>query len=411
MKHILSLFLVITLIASCQQVPGRKGPVEYQETHRAPNARGGIAESAAKPDSSVRDESAAVEVKKIVKVALLLPLTGRHSDLGRALQDAATVSLFDKYARLSPNQQAVKVELISKDTGDSPERARAAMTAALSEGAELIIGPVFADATEAAAPLAAAKNIPVLSFSNNRSRAAVVGTYLLGFSPQEQALRVVRYAVANNRQRIAVLVPRSPVGDEVLAAANAVVKETGKLIILEARYAPQGVGLDAALSKLIPAGGGAPSFDAVLLAETGAPLESILKALAARGVSPANTQFMGTGMWDDAGLLARTNLDGAWLASSAPNATSDFEIRFKNTYGYAPPRISSLAYDAVALAVTLAVSNRPYSAENLTTNGGFLGPANGIFRLRNGGAVERGLAVLQVENGKLKVISPAPTGF
>lgn len=402
--------LALALLAtSCEIPPGRKPPTEWRESHRAPTARGGT--NIPPTMHVVRDESAAVATKKIVKVGVLLPLTGRHQELGKALQDAATVSLFDKYARMSVNQQAVKVELMPLDTGDSPERARSAMQQAIDAGAELVIGPVFAEATEAAATLAATKAIPVLSFSNNRTRGGLSGTYRLGFSPYEQAARVLRFAVANNHQRIAVMVPRSPLGDEVMAAAKAVEKESGKLVILEGRYAPQGVGIDKAIAAIYPTGADKRPFDAILLAEGGEPLDAILKALAARGVSPDNTQFMGTGLWDDALLLARTNLTGAWLASSAPSLTDAFEARFQSVYGYQPPRIASLAYDAVALAITLAVSNRDYTPKHLTTNNGFMGPANGIFRLRDGGAVERGLAVLQVQGSTLKEIAPAPTGF
>ncbi len=398
----------LLVLASCAKVPQRAP--QYADAQRAPITNGSAVY--ALPGTITADSASPtpVAVKKLVKVGLLLPLTGRNAELGRALQDAATVSLFDKYARLSTKQQEIRVELISKDTGDSIDTARSAAKEALAEGASLIIGPVFADATEAVAPLAAAKQVPVLSFSNTRVRDGGAGSYMLGFSPYEQARRVIAYAVSTNKQRIGVLVPRTPLGDAVRAAAKQVANDTGKLVIVEASYAAQAVGLEEAITKLIPIGQ-APAFDALMLAETGQPLESILRSLSARGVTPSNLQFMGTGVWDDASLLARTNLDKAWLASSAPATTEQFDARFRSTYDYSPPRISSLAYDAVALAVTLATSGRAFTPENMTGTGGFVGPANGIFRLRADGSVERGLAVLKVEGGKLKVISPAPTAF
>ena len=346
---------------------------------------------------------------KTVKVGLLLPLTGRNAELGRAMQDAATVSLFDKYARLSVAQQAIRVELLPKDTGDSPEFARAAMASALKDGAEIIIGPIFSDATETAAPLAQTQRVSVLSFSNNKKRASA-GTYLLGFSPQEQTARVMDYAL-QHKKHVAVLVPQTPLGDEVLAAAQASAKAAGVVLGGEARYSAQGGGLDAALTKLMPVNGTSPTFDALLLADGGPTLETVLRALSARGINGSNVQFLGTGVWDDVPLLQRVNLNGAWFASSAPYATVQFENRFRTTYKYTPPRIASLSYDAVALAVTLATSGRSYSTENLTNKAGFVGPANGIFRLRPDGTTERGLAVIQVTGSTMQVISPAPTGF
>ena len=362
-------------------------------------------------DAQTDDEPKAV-TKKTVKVGLLLPLTGRNAELGKALQDAASVSLFDKYARLSVIQQSIKVELLPKDTGDSPEYARKAMQDVIAQGAQIVIGPVFSDATEVAAPIAAAHHIPVLSFSNNRARNASADAYLLGFSPQEQAERVVKFALQRGKRRIAVLVPRSQLGDEVLTAARSAAASAGIILTAEAQYTPQAVGLESAFVKLFPASAGDEvPFDAILLAEGGSNLNTILRALSARGVTPANVQFLGTGIWDDVTLLRRVNLDKAWFASSEPDVTAQFEERFRANYNYTPPRIASLAYDAVALTVALAVSERPFTAENLTGNGGFTGPANGIFRLRTDGSTQRGLAVIQVDGSNLKVLSPAPTVF
>lgn len=346
---------------------------------------------------------------RTVRVGLLLPLTGRSAEMGRAMQDAATLSLFDKYAALSVRQGTVKVELLPKDTGDTPEQAVAAMQSAIDEGAEFIIGPLFSDATEAAAAVARAKNIQVLSLSNNTARGGN-GVYMYGFSPQEQAARVVTFAAGAGKARIAALVPDSPFGTMVLGAARDAMAKQGMVLAKEVRYSPQGVGIDAAANALVP-DGAAPDFDALLLPEAGPALGTILRALNARGVSSRNVQLLGTGIWDDAALVRRVPLEDAWLASSPPAATALFENRFRSTYQYVPPRIASLAYDAVALTVTLATSGRPFSADMLTSDAGFIGPANGVFRLRPDGRTERGLAVLQVQAGAFKVVAPAPTGF
>jgi hypothetical protein len=122
-------------------------------------------------------------------------------------------------------------------------------------------------------------------------------------------------------------------------------------------------------------------------------------------------KFLGTGLWDDTDLLRRVNLESAWFASSPPELTDAFETRFRETYHYPPPRIASLTYDAVALAVTLATSGRSFDIPTLTNPSGFAGPANGIFRLRANGITQRGLAVMEVHGAELTVISPAPRSF
>ncbi|MFZ4125475.1 MAG: penicillin-binding protein activator [Rickettsiales bacterium] len=344
-----------------------------------------------------------------VKVALLLPITGRHSDLGRALQDAATLSLFDKYATLSPEANKRRVELVPYDTGDTPEQAREAADQAAQDGVVLIIGPVFADATQAVAPVAEAAGLSVISFSNNLT-VARPNIYLFGFSPEQQTKRVIDFATTQGRNQLAALVPNSAYGQAVLATARTTIAKNSGKLIADAVYSPQGVGVESSLDGVLPQGKVA-AFDSMFLPEGGTPLATILRGLKNRGVQGESVKLLGTGLWDDPTLLSRVNLDGAWFATSPPQFTYAFETRFQNTYNYQPPRVASLSYDAVALAVTIVTSGRSFTPSVLTSRGGFHGPANGIFRFRKDGTSERGLAVLQVRGGSFEVISPAPVSF
>ena len=346
---------------------------------------------------------------KLLRVGLLVPLTGRNADIGRAMQDSATMALYDKYASLSLQESTVRVELLPKDTGDTPEQAAAAATQAIEQGAQFLIGPIFADATQAVMDVARAHNVSVLSMSNNLTNGGK-GVYAYGFSPQDQAARVVTFALKSGKSRIAILVPNSPLGLSVLAATKDALAANGQALVAEATYAPQGLGIDAAVNKLIPPGS-VPDFNALLVVEGGPPLNTLLRTLASRGATLPSVQLLGLGMWDDAALIRRASLDGAWLASSPPNETAMFENHFRRTYNYTPPRIASLSYDAVSLAVTLATSGRPFDTATLANDTGFSGPANGVFRLRNNGKTERGLAVLQIEGSSFRVLSPAPKVF
>lgn len=409
MRHPISFALLLLALAGCDR------PAEPPPAPRTLATYSGM--SAATPDqpgtgaitsTNIAPPGSQYADGKTIRVGLLLPLTGRSAELGRAMQDAATVSLFDKYASLSSRLAGTRVELLPKDTGDTPEQATQAMNDAIAEGAEFIIGPIFADATEAGAMVARSKGVSVLSLSNSAARGGS-GIYMFGFSPEEQTARVVNYALGAGKSRVAALVPDSPLGIIVLEAAKKTLANQGIALVREVKYSPQGVGLDVAANQLLPAG--VPDFDALLLPEGGPALGTMLRALNARGVSSRNVQLLGTGIWDDASLVRRVPLEGAWLASSPPLATAAFENRFRSTYQYVPPRIASLSYDAVALAVTLATSGRAFDTPTLTSEAGFVGPANGIFRLRPDGRVERGLAVLEVQSGTFKVLSPAPAGF
>lgn len=399
-----SIGLVALLMASaCLQTVPEPAPTQHQETVSAP----GFSE----PQNATQAQRDAMpKVTRTVKVGMLLPLSGRHADLGNAMQNAATLALFDRYAAMSPKLASTKVELLPKDTGDTPEAARRAIKEALDEGAELLIGPIFSETVQAVAPIAKEAGVPIISFSNNTAVAGD-GVYIFGFSPEAQTKRVIDFAIERGVMRIAALVPNSPYGQSVLKMAQAALVAQDQTLAGQGIYSAQGVGLDEAVDALIPPGT-TPNFEALFLPEGSATLDTMLRTLDARGVrSTQRVQLLGTGLWDDYALVRRVNLEGAWLASTPPSMTLAFERRFRNTYSATPPRIASLGYDAVSLAVTLATTGRPLNATTLTNAAGFSGPANGLFRFLKNGTSERGLAVVQVSGGQFQVISPAPAAF
>ena len=107
-------------------------------------------------------------------------------------------------------------------------------------------------------------------------------------------------------------------------------------------------------------------------------------------------------------------LFGGWFSAPDPDMRADFEKRYQENYGAAPLRLSSLAYDATALAAVLARSATDpasvYTPQAITNPRGFAG-IDGIFRFRPDGLSERGLAVLELRSGSPKVVDPAPTAF
>jgi hypothetical protein len=153
-------------------------------------------------------------------------------------------------------------------------------------------------------------------------------------------------------------------------------------------------------------------FDALLVADGGKRLQAIAALLPFFDVDPAKIKMLGTGRWEVAGLGAEPALVGGWFAAPPPAARSDFEARYRQTYGKPPHRLTTLAYDATALAAVLAQGEggADFSAAALTSARGF-GGQDGIFRLLADGVTERGLAVLQVGIREFKVISEAQETF
>ena len=164
-----------------------------------------------------------------VKIAMLLPLsaTGNAAQVGKDMRNAADMAL-----REFPNSN---LQILIKDDRGTPDGARPAATAAIGEGAKLILGPVFAQSVVAAASVAKPAAVPVIAFSTDSSTASK-GVYLMSFLPQSDVDRIITYAASQGRQSYAVLLPANAYGTIVEATLQRVVSNTGGRIIVIERY-------------------------------------------------------------------------------------------------------------------------------------------------------------------------------
>ncbi len=344
-----------------------------------------------------------------VKVALLLPLSNESAALGNAMLDAAMLALYDKYISLPPDQIHTKIVLVPKDTGATPKDAEVAATQAMSQGVQMILGPVFGPDAQAVAAIAKSRNVPVISFSNNRGIAGWP-LFVFGYLPDQQVARLADYSFGHNVKQIAALAPNDVYGQAVTQALSASYRAKGGNVQPIEFYSTNADNLNAAMSRLGNAYKTMP-YEGLFIAEGADRLSAILPPLRNQPIDRTKVKLLGLGVWDDPATLKYQDMQGSWLVSGSPQHYQWFERRFEATYGYKPKRIASLAYDAVALAVELANSPKGINQASLTSGSGFIGPANGLFRLRADGTAERGLAVLEVSGDGFKTIDPAPLSF
>jgi branched-chain amino acid transport system substrate-binding protein len=202
-------------------------------------------------------------------------------------------------------------------------------------------------------------------------------------------------------------VPRTPYGEVVAEEFRTTVSEAGGVItgLQTFEQRPEAV--------IEPARTVAQSRpNAVLIAEGGPVLQAIGNALVVGGADNRTVQFLGTGLWDDPAVQREPVLANGWFAAPNPEAFRSFSDHFRMTFNATPPRIATLSYDAISLVALLA-SGRPYdrfTEAALTDPNGFSG-VDGIFRFRDDGSTDRGLAVLQVSGSGFTVIDPAPRSF
>lgn len=337
-----------------------------------------------------------------VRVALILPLSaqGNAGIAAQSMRNAAEMALAEFKSH--------NVQLLVKDDGGSPQGARAAAEQAIGEGAEIIVGPLFAQSVSAVGQVARSRNIPVIAFSTDASVAAR-GVYLLSFLPETDVRRIVEFAISRGKRSFGALLPDNAYGTVVEAAfQQEVARRGGRVVVLEKYPADQNRMAEAARRV----GQASGQIDTIFIPDGADAVPQVVQALAASGVNLKRMQLLGTGLWDDPRIFSTAALDGGWYAAPESTGFRNFAGRYRARYGQDPVRTATLAYDAVALVAALVKTQGPqrFSEQVLTNASGFAG-IDGVFRFRPDGLNERGLAVLRVTPSGGQVISPAPHSF
>lgn len=390
-------------LSGCMGTESRVPPRKVNRPQAAPvepsYAAGVTPPAAAMPASGPLAGSTTIGTGPI-RVALILPMSapGQGSGVAQSMRNAAEMAVSEF--------QGQDITLLVKDDNGTPEGAQAAAQQALAEGAELIIGPVFAGAVQAAAQVARERGKPVIGFSSDAS-VATRGVYLLSFLVQEEVDRIVAFAASQGRRSIAALIPETQYGLVAEARLQQAAARQG-LRIAALEYYPAGqpqVGVQR-LSRAI--GGAAPQADALFIPDNGDGLPAVAQALQMAGFDPARVKPLGTGVWNEPRIFALPALQGGWFAAPDNRGFEAFAERYRARFNTDPIRLATLSYDAVTLAAALARMQgvQGFSDAMLTNPAGFAG-ADGVFRF-NPDTNARALTVQEIRNGTAVAISGAP---
>lgn len=348
--------------------------------------------------SSVSAPATPVKPSGPVKAGLLVPLSGQYAGLGALLRNSAEMALFERAGD--------DFELVIEDTQGTPEGARVAAQRLLGQQVDIILGPLFSTSAQTVGQIAGAT--PVVAFSNNQN-IAQPGLYVIGFTPVSQVKTVVGHAASQGLTRFAALLPNNAAqGQAVAQALQARAAEIGGQVVAVEYYDPTTADITAQVGRLVET----PGYDALLLPVAGPQLVNLVSQLQAGGVGMPQVRYLGSIDWDHPAATREPALVGSWFPAVRGAEYDKFRQTFAQTFGVQPDKIAVLAYDAVALAVTLARTggDAAFSAQNLTNPNGFAG-ASGIFRFNADGTVDHGYAVMEVAPGNFQMVTPPRTTF
>ena len=381
-----------------------------------------VKRSAKLDDQLILPETAATTIvgknEKTLRAAVLLPLSGPAEKIGVDIRRGAELAIFTLD---NPN-----IDLTFHDTSQD---VATAVTAAIEQNADLIIGPLFSENARRARPLAAMANMPILTFSND-STVAGQGVWLIGQTPEQDIDVVLTKALnevvpidkdARSMPNLVIIAQDNDYGTRISQSAISLLKNKGgataDLMVLSDDVLMDEKALRQSIKNLTgwlpPSSTGEvklPKYDMVLLAGYEAFSLRVAPVLSWYDLDPEKVQFMGPSTWNNAAILQEPSLKNGWFADVPQDNQNRFQQIWADHFNEPASKPAILAFDAIAMASTLNNDSPQMMITNLTQDQGFSG-FSGLFRLNQDGSNTRLLEIRQINVQDADIVFPAGKRF
>ncbi len=391
-------------------VPGEKSALLSSWRARYPNHPADIQRAQQALQRQI--ESSFVQAELGGDIAILLPETGRFSDIAASVRDGFIAAW---QARPEPRPR-----LRFYDSGEDHAAIGAVVDAALADGARLIVGPLRKEHVNA---LSRFGRLPVPVIALNKLAAEVVPPRNLlqyGLAPEDEARAAMRRAAREGHGHMVALLTRADWSERIARTLHETAEVEGGAI-LETRYVEDDNGftepvrmalnIDASQARydaLVRALGTRPEFEARPRGDAES-LFFIAREQAARQIAPRFAYF-GAGdlpiyttalAWDGATpvheeLRGLRLCDMPWMMQQPDAEWAPLRAQLAETEGarfQRFPRLFALGHDALLLALRVQ--------QGWASGEAFPG-ATGFLQLRPDGHIERelGCATLTAEGAE-----------
>ena len=349
----------------------------------------------------------------VIRVGLLVPLSGEYAALGAEIRQSVEMALF--------KINNPKIEVLFLDTKAGEAAGNAAMTG-IENDVDIFIGPLFTEAVKQARVVIdqvndAASRPPMLLLSNNVDVAGK-DRWLLGYLPEQQLDGLLGHAVSAGKRRFALIGQNSLFGQRLLNHASQRLADFGlkpeAVRVLSDGELADETNLKNAIrdfTRYVPPVDDAPlpdsPFDAVIFAGDPAFALRTAPVLAYYDVGPDRALYLGNALWNQQQLLGEPSLQGALFSTRPSNLDLRFDADWKEIWPEPAGQLARVGFDAMALVAALAKSADRDWAKQLVTNSGFQG-YSGAFRLLPNGRNVRSFELRKIDKGQSKIIRPAP---
>ena len=365
------------------------------------------------------------EIKtKTLKVGIMLPLTGKHYQIGNSLLNASQLAL--------NKTQNKNIKFFVRDTGDEEDITKN-FYSLLNEEIDIILGPIFSKNILIIKPLARDENIQIITFSNN-SKVMQNNLYIFGLTIEDEIRSILEYSTKSQNKKLAAILPDNEYGkrikNEITKFHNNKSSQLVKIIMYNpsdpdfyeiskniSEYEQRKINLGLKIKELealntekskkeierlknLDTFGDLP-FDSLFIGvENFKQLSMISSILPYYDVDPKKIQYLGNSVWNKDSIIKEPGLNNSLFTSLNRESAENFKQEYLEMFNQKPHPIASLAYDAVGLVISLNENKKPLNASSLTSKNGFIG-INGTFRFLLNGNIERKPSIYRVKNEKI----------
>jgi outer membrane PBP1 activator LpoA protein len=180
----------------------------------------------------------------INKIALLLPMTGKYSKIGKAILNGIEIELKD-------TSKYIKPELSIFDTGDEDTDLKKIYSEMLSNDFDYVIGPLRKDFIEKISKYSS-NDLPVLTlnYSNNLKKYSKK-VYQFGLLPEDEAICIAEKAIIDGNINASALYPDNTWGKRIVESFTLRFQELGGNVTNLLKYNKEDTKINNSIKNLL----------------------------------------------------------------------------------------------------------------------------------------------------------------
>ena len=340
------------------------------------------------------------ENEKILKIGVLLPLSGKFEDMGQSFLKAIQLALFDIGNK--------NIKIYPKDSKANALDAYLSAKEFEKLGIEVVIGPIFYENLER---LNEINNITFISLTNETQNIPK-NTIAFGINIDSQIDALKKYFDKIEVSKTLLLSPNSEFINESESVAKKDVLKFYRAYSYDAnpkkitseiekitKYQERKKDLERRIKILEKSDLykhkqelkkleqmhtlGKVNFDSVVIIDFGERLKSVLTSFMFSDVPNDEVKFFTINQWFDETFFNENALQNLHFPSVDLKNLKKFEKKYLNTFEEKPNQVSILAYDALGLIYYCWINNNEqFKIEQLYNKSGFKG-LHGKFTIEN----------------------------